>query len=194
MWPVGRRALTPVTFIQGNSLLGPLVGSQIQVFKVNTNGSLSSTSVAIGTTDAKGKVTLSVTDASACSGSPVVADVTGGTFVDEGTGQTTSLNSHLHSLICSLNCSGANYLSVTAASEFVYQAFNARLSALSAGSALIPQQLETSCQGALRDVGTQFGLTTTALSGSCKIVHSRDTDGYLWRRAMDMELPGVQWR
>ena len=91
---------TPTVSLSGNVFQGPMIGSTVQVIKVNpANGANTGSALGTATTNASGAYTLTVAPPPA---GPVRIEVAGGTFVSEADGATIITPTPLTVLLPSL--------------------------------------------------------------------------------------------
>lgn len=124
--------------IGGSAIFGPVDGASVSVYSVNSNGSLASTPLASGVTDANGNYNINV--GSAPSG-PVAIQLSGGTYVEEASGATVSLaNKTYTTLLPSVEANSSYSAALGPLPDIAYQKFAAQIQAgLSSGTTV--QQL-----------------------------------------------------
>ncbi len=105
------------TTLSGMASKGPLKGATVKVFAVQ-NGVVDMTApIGVGQTDANGNYSI---DLGNYQNAPVVVEVTGGSFTDEVSGATVTLNIPLHTAVAIVE-TGSTTVAVTPITELAFQ-------------------------------------------------------------------------
>lgn len=133
---------TNATIVSGVASLGPINAATVCAYAIS--GGAKGTAIGkCATTDINGNYSL---DLGTYSG-PVLFETTGGTYIDEATGQTVSLATPLRSI--STGVAGSSSVAVTALTELAYQNANTAAGGLTG----------TNIQGAISNVQAHFGVS-----------------------------------
>jgi hypothetical protein len=141
--PTTTATTTPTTSnVSGIASKGPLNGATVCAFSI-TNGLKSAALGTCATTSSTGNYNI---DLGSYIG-PVLFEATGGTYVDEATGNTVMLAATLHSMLSSMT-SGATTAAITPLTEVAYQMANTGTGALTSAN----------IQAAIASVQNKFGV------------------------------------